>query len=55
MAPPSAEKDTTRVMVCTDCGHQHGGAPHGFCRCGCTYPGWKWCDIPPVSTAEEQS
>lgn len=24
---------------CSDCKHAHGGAPHGFCRCGCTYPG----------------
>lgn len=30
------------AKVCDDCGHEHGGAPHGFCKCGCTYPGWHW-------------
>lgn len=27
-------------MICDDCGHEHGGAPFGFCKCHCTYPGW---------------
>lgn len=35
---------TTEVLgeeriECSDCSHEHGGAPHGFCTCGCTYPG----------------
>lgn len=29
------------LWVCADCGHEHGGGAHGFCCCGCTFPGEK--------------
>lgn len=29
------------VIICVDCLHEHHGNIHGFCYCGCTYPGLK--------------
>lgn len=31
--------DTDVEYRCTDCKHVHEGSSHGFCWCGCTYPG----------------
>ena len=28
------------IWVCSDCEHEHRNV-HGFCECGCTYPGEK--------------
>lgn len=36
----ASTEETPKRRICDDCGHEHGVPPLGFCRCGCTYPGW---------------
>ena len=35
----SDHTDADATWICTDCEHEHWGVAHGFCDCGCTYPG----------------
>jgi len=38
--------------VCSDCTHHHRDAPHGFCWCGCTFPGIRLATPEEIATEE---